>query len=109
MANTEDPVVDQWYQQLDKDVQFKVTSIEDGAGIVEVQYLDGETQEMDLDDWYELEVEAIDEPEEWSDDEDDEDWAEEDEEEVEDDEESLDEWDDDYEDDDSSGDWGKDY
>lgn len=103
MANTEDPVVNQWYQQVDKDTQFRVTSVDDATGLVEVQYLDGETEEIDLDDWYEMEMEAIDEPEEWAGDEDDEDWAEDEEEEDEedldeDDDESLDDLDEDYDD-----------
>lgn len=99
MANTEDPIVDQWYQQVDKDTQFRVTNVDDATGLVEVQYLDGETEEIDLDDWYELEMEAIDEPEEWAGDEDEEDWEEEEEEEEDlDEDESLDDLEDDYDD-----------
>lgn len=99
MANTEDPIVDQWYQQVDKDTQFRVTNVDDATGLVEVQYLDGETEEIDLDDWYEMEMEAIDEPEEWAGDEDEEDWEEEEEEEEDlDEDESLDDLEDDYDD-----------
>lgn len=104
MANTEDPIVDQWYRLVDKDAQFRVTNVEDATGLVEVQYLDGETQEIDLDEWYEMDMEAIDEPEEWAGDEDeDEDWEEEDEEDFDEDDESLDDLDEDDHDD--SEDW----
>lgn len=100
MANTEDPIVEQWYQQVDKDTQFRVTNVDDAAGLVEVQYLDGETEEIDLDEWYEMEMEAIDEPEEWAGDEDEEEWEEEEEEEedFDEDDESLDDLDEDYDD-----------
>lgn len=114
MATGEDPIVDQWYQLVDKERQFKVISIEETAGIVEVQYMDGEIEEMDIDDWYALDVESIDEPEDWAakdeeaEAEEEEDWAEDDvEEDAEEDEDEDDEdWDDDYKDPDE---WDKDY
>lgn len=108
MATDEDPIVGQWYQRLDKDVQFKVTSVDEGAGLVEIEYLDGEVEEFDADDWYGLDLELIEAPEEASSEEEEE--LEEDEEEEEEewdedeDEESLDDWEEEDEDD-----WGKDY
>lgn len=102
MANTEDPIVNQWYQQVDKDSQFRVTSVDDAAGLVEVQYLDGETEEIDLEEWYEMDMETIEQPAEWAGDDEDE-WEEdeeeeEEEEEFDDDDESLDDLDEDFDD-----------
>ena len=111
MSTGEDPIVDQWYQQLDKDQQYKVIALDDTAGTVEIQYLDGEIEEMDIDDWYQLNVETMEAPEEVTDTDEKEDVEEEEEEddweEEEEDDDSSDEWDDDYKD--EEDDWGKEY
>lgn len=113
MATGEDPIVDQWYQQADKDRQFKVISVDEDTAIVELQYVDGEIEEMDVDDWYVLEIESIDEPEDWAaktekdETEEEEDVAEDEvEEDVEEEEEEEEDWDDDYKDPEG---WDKDY
>lgn len=61
-----DPVVNNWYDDLDKDQKFKVISLDDGTGLLEVQYLDGELEEIDIESWYLLEVEPSNGPEPWS-------------------------------------------
>lgn len=108
MANTEDPIVEQWYQQVDKDTQFRVTNVDDAAGLVEIQYLDGETEEIDLEEWYEMDMETIDQPAEWAGDEEEDDWDEEEEEEDFDEDEDEDESLDDLEEDrDDREDWNE--
>jgi hypothetical protein len=89
-----DPVVGQWYEDLDSEEIFKVLNLDPDEELVRIQWLDREIEEIDLDVWNEMDLELADAPEGWvddddgaSDDEDDEDFDEED------------DWDDDEEDD----------
>lgn len=54
-----EPVVGQWYRHLEKDYEFKVIAVDEDEGIVEIQYLDDEMEELDIDSWYEWDVEPI--------------------------------------------------
>ena len=66
MANEIDPIVDNWYQHLDKGQRFYVVAVNDDEGLVEFQYFDGTVEEIDLDAWYLLDIEIAEEPENWS-------------------------------------------
>jgi casein kinase II subunit beta len=72
--------------------------VDEDDELVEIEYLDGEIEELDLDTWHELDLEPTEEPEGWSDDADEDD--EEDEEEDFDDDDEDDEDDDEDDDDD---------
>jgi hypothetical protein len=95
VARDFDPVAGQWYRDLEDQEVFQVLSVDPDAEILEIQYEDGDVEEIDLDTWHELDLEKTVEPEGWSgsddeddlDDEDDEDWDEE--------EDEDDDWDDD--------------
>jgi hypothetical protein len=94
-----EPVPGQWYENLEEEESFRVLSVDEDSELVEIEYLDGDIEEMDLEAWHEMDLERIEEPEGWSesddedDGEDDEDWDE-DEDEEDDDE----DWDDDEDD-----------
>lgn len=99
MGRDYEPTVKQWYEDLENDETFQVLKVDEDKETVEIQYLDGEIEELDIDSWAELDLELTQEPEGWSgsegedDDEDedeDDDWDDEDE----DDEDDLDEDDD---------------
>ena len=98
MARDYDPVQGQWYEDLEENEVFRVLSVDPDEEIIEVQYENGDIEEIDLDTWHELDLERAQEPEGWASDDDDED---------DDDEEDVDEddWDEDDEDDD---DWDDD-
>ena len=98
MGRDYEPVKGQWYENLEEDESFRVLSVDEDAELVEIEYLDGDIEELDLDAWHELDLERIDEPEGWAggDDED------------EDEEEEEDEEDDDWDDDDDDDDWDED-
>ena len=66
MTTKIEPVVSQWYRHLDKGQQFYVTAFDEEEGTVEIQHFDGDVEEMDLDDWRELDLEAIEPPEDWT-------------------------------------------
>lgn len=98
-----DPVQGQWYEDLEENEIFQVLSVDPDEEIVEIVYENGDTEEIDLDTWHELDLEHAEEPEGWAsdneDDEDeDEDLDEDDEDWDEDDDEDDDDWDDDDED-----------
>jgi hypothetical protein len=95
------PVKGQWYENVDDEETFRVLSVDEDAEVIEIEYLDGEIDELDIEEWHELNLEPIDEPEGWSEDED--------EDEDEQDEELDDEEDDDWEDDDEEDDWEDDH
>jgi hypothetical protein len=105
VSRDNEPVKGQWYENVEEEETFRVLSVDEDAEIVEIEYLDGEIEELDLEEWHELDLELTDEPEGWSDedDEDDEDWDEDEEEEEDEDDDDWDEdedEDDDWEDDD---------
>jgi Family of unknown function (DUF6763) len=101
-----DPTVGQWYENLEEDEVFQVLSVDPDQEIVELQYDDGDVEELDLDTWHEMDLELSQEPEGWSGSEDQEDDDEDWEEEEEEDEDDDDDWDDDDDDDD---DWDDDF
>jgi len=94
-----EPVAGQWYENLEEEEQFRVLSMDEDSELVEIEYLDGDIEEIDLETWHEMDLDKIEEPEGWSES-DDEDEAEEEEDwdEDEDDEDDDDDWDDDEED-----------
>ena len=79
MARDYDPVQGKWYEDLEENEVFKVLSVDPDQELVEVQYENGDIEEIDLDTWHELDLEQAEEPEGWASDEvdeDDDDWDE---------------------------------
>ena len=91
-----EPVRGQWYENVEEDETFRVLSVDEDAELVEIEYLDGDIEELDIDSWHEMDLEKIPEPEGWAA-EDDED---EDEDEDEEEEDEDDDWDEDEDEDD---------
>jgi hypothetical protein len=94
-----EPVPSQWYENLEEEESFRVLSVDEDSELIEIEYLDGDIEELDVEAWHEMDLERIAEPEGWAasqaeeeeeeEDEDDDDWDED--EEDEDDEDDLDE------------------
>lgn len=95
MSRDYEPVKGQWYENVEDEETFRVLSVDEDAEIVEIEYLDGDIEELDLEEWHEFDLELIEEPEGWSDEDEDEDddWDEED------DEDEDDDWDEDEDED----------
>ncbi|MBI5451218.1 MAG: hypothetical protein HY940_07655 [Gammaproteobacteria bacterium] len=66
MATEIDPVINNWYRPADKGHEFRILSIDPVSGLIDIQYFDGDVDEIDLDSWYEGEMELIEQPESWS-------------------------------------------
>lgn len=107
MGRDYEPVKGQWYENVEEDETFRVLSVDEDSELVEIEYLDGDIEELDLDAWHEMDLERIEEPEGWAgndaedeDDDDDEDiddddWDDDDEDdEDDDDDDDEEEWDD---------------
>ena len=101
MAREFEPVVGQWYENIDENDSFRVLSVDEDAELIEIEYLDGDIEEIDVDTWAEFDLEKIEQPEGWSgadiggdDDEDedeDDDWDDDEDEDEDEDEDDLDE------------------
>jgi predicted dehydrogenase len=98
VARDYDPVQGQWYEDLEENEIFRVLSVDPDEEIIEVQYENGDIEEIDLDTWHELDLERAEEPEGWASDDEDED--EDEDEDVDEDDWDEDEDDDDWDDDD---------
>ena len=66
MANELDPIVGNWYQHLDKGQSFFVVAIEPRSNLVEIQYFNGDLDELDRDQWRDLDIDLAEAPENWS-------------------------------------------
>ncbi len=97
MSRDYEPVPSQWYENIEEEESFRVLSVDEDSELIEIEYLDGDIEEIDLETWHEMDLEKINEPEGWSES-DDED-AKEDKEKLE-EEEDEDDWDDDEDEDD---------
>lgn len=101
MGRDYEPVKGQWYENVEEDETFRVLSVDEDAELVEIEYLDGDIEELDLDAWHEMDLERIEEPEGWAGGDEDDDDEEEDD--LDDDEDDDDDWDED--DDEDDDDW----
>jgi len=98
-----EPVPGQWYENVEEEESFRVLSVDEDSELVEIEYLDGDVEEIDLETWHEMDLDTIEEPEGWAGSskhpEDEEEEEEEDDDEADEDEDDDDDWDDDDEDD----------
>jgi hypothetical protein len=91
-----EPVAGQWYENLEEEESFRVLTMDEDSELVEIEYLDGDIEEIDLETWHEMDLELTTEPEGWA--------ESQEEEEDDDEEEEDDDWDDEEEDDDDDED-----
>ncbi len=94
MSRDYEPATGQWYENLEEEESFRVLSVDEDSELVEIEYLDGDIEEIDLETWHEMDLERIEEPEGWAGSA----KEEEDEEDEEEEEEDDDDWDDDDDD-----------
>jgi hypothetical protein len=96
-----EPVAGQWYENVEEEESFRVLSVDEDSELVEIEYLDGDIEEIDIEAWHEMDLELTQEPEGWAAEEEEEE-EEEDEEDDEDEDEDDEDWD---EDEDEDDDW----
>jgi hypothetical protein len=66
MTTDADPIVSNWYMHHDKGLKFQVVAVDEGESVIEIQYFDGDIEEFELEDWYLLDLEQIESPEDIS-------------------------------------------
>lgn len=59
------PVVGNWYKHENGEI-FEVVALDADDATVEIQYFDGTIEEMDLDEWEQIELQEAEPPEDWS-------------------------------------------
>jgi len=66
MATELDPRIENWYRDTENGRVFEVVAIDEDDGTIEIQYFESEVEEIDVDNWYEMNLESIAAPEDWS-------------------------------------------
>jgi hypothetical protein len=61
-----DPIEGNWYHHLGKGQDFMVVNVSKTGGTVDVQYFDGEVEELEMEEWAEMDLEEIEPPEDWT-------------------------------------------
>ena len=61
--NEYDPIVGNWYKNRELDVDFEIVALDERSQTLEIQYADGQVEELDMETWSEMVVEAIEAPE----------------------------------------------
>ncbi|MDX1593778.1 MAG: DUF6763 family protein [Gammaproteobacteria bacterium] len=62
---TYEPRIGDWYRNHQQQT-FEVVAYDPEEDTVEIQYFDGDVEELELDAWNELEINPVDPPEDWS-------------------------------------------
>ena len=65
MATEYEPRIGDWYRTINGD-NFEIVALDPDDSTLEIQYFDGTVEELDLDTWYELDLESVEAPEDWS-------------------------------------------
>lgn len=60
------PVVGSWYFDVDHSDRFEIVALDEKEGTIELQYFEGEIEEIDPDTWYGMRVVSIAPPKDWS-------------------------------------------
>lgn len=65
MTMLNEPTVGDWYGDTEDKI-FEIVALDTDTNTIEIQYFDGAVEDIDIDDWYEMELESVAEPEDWS-------------------------------------------
>ena len=65
MDNEIEPTVGSWYEDLIQGRVFQVVAIDEDEATVELQHSDGDIEELSLDEWHGMDVDATDAPDDW--------------------------------------------
>ena len=66
MRDELDPITGNWYRHLDKGPMFRVVGIDEDRDVIEIQYFDGDVEEIDADEWSEMDLDVAEPPEDES-------------------------------------------
>ena len=63
MRDEIEPVAGNWYTHGDKGQTFQVVAVDEDRDVIEIQYFDGDLEQVDSDAWYEMDLELAEPPE----------------------------------------------
>ena len=66
MSHSLKPVTGEWYRHLDKGPPFRVVNIEGDDRLIEIQTFDGDLEEVEIADWFAMDLEPAAAPEDWT-------------------------------------------
>jgi Family of unknown function (DUF6763) len=61
-----DPIEGNWYHNIGKEQNFMVVVVSETGGTVDIQYFDGDLEELEMEEWEEMDLEEIEPPEDWT-------------------------------------------
>jgi len=61
-----DPIEGNWYHHLDKGQDFMVVDVNERESTVDIQYFDGDIEELEMEEWEDMDLEEIEPPEDWT-------------------------------------------
>jgi hypothetical protein len=61
-----DPIEGNWYHHLGKNQDFMVLGVNETDGTVDIQYFDGIIEELEMEEWEDMDLEEIEPPEDWT-------------------------------------------
>jgi hypothetical protein len=59
MPTNFDPAVSSWYRVSGQNQPFTVLAVNEDDATVEIQYLDGDSMFIDIDEWYDMEINSL--------------------------------------------------
>lgn len=66
MSTELDPIVGSWYHDAERDQNFRVVDIDEEEGMITVQNVDGDLEQIEEDAWFDMELEPAETPEDWT-------------------------------------------
>jgi hypothetical protein len=60
-----EPEIGSWYRRADPEQLFTVLRIDEDDELIELQHYDGDTEEISIAAWHEMDLETAEEPEDW--------------------------------------------
>ena len=61
-----EPIEGNWYNNLERDKDFMVVDVNEREGTVNIQFFDGDIEELEMEEWEEMDLEEIEPPEDWT-------------------------------------------
>ena len=61
-----DPIEGNWYHDIGKEQNFMVVVVSETGSTVDIQYFDGNIEELEMEEWEEMDLEEIEPPEDWT-------------------------------------------
>ena len=61
-----EPRIGDWYKDIQTGELFEVVALDEADESVDIQYFEGDVEELDFDTWFEMDLDVAEPPEDWS-------------------------------------------